>query len=314
MIDSGNIGHLYNQRLLKMASTGGSLDEILMLLNRAEIDCRNNEGMTPLHIATSRGDIQIVNILINNGAGVDKADIRGTTPLIVACSIGNVEIVNALVAANADVNKVAKHGATPLLMASYSDINHLEVIKILINNGADYYKADYNGDTPISLAKKKGHTARIQYFQDLNWQRRRSLYLMRLYEDHEENKTHSPTALGRFLIDKTDRTGQDIRRIVASFLWWDREKEEVEEEKVVVVVVVVVEVRHISTFIATTVDSGGIDSSFLQKKMMDHSLLRQMDRSWVILSYKEWWCYSNRRRKENKKSTKYKQKHKHKAR
>ena len=218
MIDSGNIGHLYNQRLLNMASTGGSLDEILMLLNRAEIDCRNNEGMTPLHIATSRGDIQIVNILINNGAGVDKADIRGTTPLIVACSIGNVEIVNALVAANADVNKVAKHGATPLLMASYSDINHLEVIKILINNGADYYKADYNGDTPISLAKKKGHTARIQYFQDLNWQRRRSLYLMRLYEDHEENKTHSPTALGRFLIDKTDRTGQDIRRIVASFL------------------------------------------------------------------------------------------------
>ena len=66
MIDSGNIGHLYNQRLLNMASTGGSLDEILMLLNRAEIDCRNNEGMTPLHIATSRGDIQIVNILINN--------------------------------------------------------------------------------------------------------------------------------------------------------------------------------------------------------------------------------------------------------
>ena len=114
MIDSGNIGHLYNQRLLKMASTGGSLDEILMLLNRAEIDCRNNEGMTPLHIATSRGDIQIVNILINNGAGVDKADIRGTTPLIVACSIGNVEIVNALVAANAPVLRGGPDGPTPV--------------------------------------------------------------------------------------------------------------------------------------------------------------------------------------------------------
>ena len=37
-------------------------------------------------------------------------------------------------------------------------------------------------------------------------------------EDHEENKAHRPTVLGRFLVDKNDQEGQDIKRLIASYL------------------------------------------------------------------------------------------------
>lgn len=222
MIAEDRITYLYNQCLLKMCHHGDSVEDLLVLLQNSEINCINNhnENRTPLLIVTSRGYTDFVQVLLDNGADVDKADIRGITPLVLACSIGALDLVKLFIDAQANVNTITKYGATPLLIASYSgdDEERTEIIKLLVQNGGDIFQKDYNGDTVLSLAKKKNHAARIKFFLDILWKRRKSLYLMRLWADHHENIAHSPTILGMFLVDKNNILAQDIRRKVAAFL------------------------------------------------------------------------------------------------
>jgi ankyrin repeat protein len=73
---------------------------------------------TPLHIASSNGDIEIVKLLIENGADVNKQNKDGTTALYIASQRGDIEIVKLLIQNGADVNKQNKDGKTALYIAS----------------------------------------------------------------------------------------------------------------------------------------------------------------------------------------------------
>lgn len=61
-----------------------------MLLNTPgiDIDARNNYGQSPLHIAASRGNWQVVNLLLTAGADPQLTDQRGLTPGILALKRG----------------------------------------------------------------------------------------------------------------------------------------------------------------------------------------------------------------------------------
>ena len=44
----------------------------------------NEYGITPLHVAASRGDTAAAETLIDNGADVNAKDVIGSTPLFLA--------------------------------------------------------------------------------------------------------------------------------------------------------------------------------------------------------------------------------------
>ncbi|KZP09040.1 ankyrin, partial [Athelia psychrophila] len=62
----------------------------------------------------SSGSIDITRFLIDQKAEVDKPDNSGWTPLHIAASAGQEEIVKELVGAGADVNRKNDKGITPL--------------------------------------------------------------------------------------------------------------------------------------------------------------------------------------------------------
>ena len=73
--------------------------------------------------------------MVRLGVDVNKAidNEDGATPLCIASQNGHLEIVKVLIAAGADVNQATKNGCTPLYVASL--YGHLEVIKVLIASG-----------------------------------------------------------------------------------------------------------------------------------------------------------------------------------
>ena len=62
----------------------------------------NKKGWTPLHYAATSGDVEIINVLLEESAYVDAESPNGTTPLMMAARGGSVDAVNALLTGGAD--------------------------------------------------------------------------------------------------------------------------------------------------------------------------------------------------------------------
>ncbi|MBO4520093.1 MAG: ankyrin repeat domain-containing protein [Alphaproteobacteria bacterium] len=99
-------------------------------------------------------NIKAVQNLINSGADVNEPDENGFTPLMIATTGQNRKIVKALIKAGANVNEPLKNGETPLMHAVAKWCADPKIIKILINAGADINARDAHGKTPLMYASE----------------------------------------------------------------------------------------------------------------------------------------------------------------
>ncbi len=81
---------------------------------------------------------------------VDKQTKFGTTPLHVAATVGDSEMVALLVVCGADVNAADGEGCTALHMAIKR--GHIALFESLLSYGADATKRDDKGRTPLDCA------------------------------------------------------------------------------------------------------------------------------------------------------------------
>ena len=139
----------------------------------SDIDMRDKDGNTPLHLACDKGDLEEVKNLIGKGADVNAQnnpmnfpfDWGKSTPLHVACSGVNIEIVDFLLENGAEVNLDDESGNTPLhncfneFMPRDEDTNYdnmgsdnLTLVKLLVENGAIVDSKNDEDETPLSRA------------------------------------------------------------------------------------------------------------------------------------------------------------------
>lgn len=78
----------------------------LLVASGADVKARTAAGVTPLHIASARGDEDLGAFLVSKGADVKAADSRGVTPLHFAAASGAAGLADLLIAGGADVNPV----------------------------------------------------------------------------------------------------------------------------------------------------------------------------------------------------------------
>lgn len=112
-----------------------------------------NALSTPLYLAVSNSDIDIVKFLLDNGADINKCK---SPPLHKAINLGNVEMVKLLVDHGADIEQVYL-GNSPLYLALCK--RNTNITKYLLERGADpntlfinYCDAIYN-KIPIDIFK-----------------------------------------------------------------------------------------------------------------------------------------------------------------
>ncbi|MDV6248809.1 ankyrin repeat domain-containing protein [Wolbachia endosymbiont of Zaprionus taronus] len=131
----------------------GRTDVVNTLIDKkAEINAKDRQGRTPLHWAASKGGIEVVNALIEKGADVNAVNKYGDAPLRFAARDGHIDIVKALIQGGANVNARNSDG-TPL----HTAYGHEEIVKLLIEKGADVNAVNSNGDTPLRFADRNGH-------------------------------------------------------------------------------------------------------------------------------------------------------------
>lgn len=117
------------------AARRGELELLESLLNRgATMNFSDQYGLTALHMAAIKGKKDAVLILLEYGADLECQDGEGHTPLHLAVEGGSFETVELLINRGADVNAVSKKGATPLQLSSLIGLD--EISQLLLDKVA----------------------------------------------------------------------------------------------------------------------------------------------------------------------------------
>jgi hypothetical protein len=96
--------------------------------------------------------VRIVSLLLKAGASTKmRGRVRETTPLHQACKKGNLAIVELLLQAKADVHAWDSMGFTPVHVAC--NRNHLDVAILLLLAGADLRRRDDAARTPLDVCR-----------------------------------------------------------------------------------------------------------------------------------------------------------------
>lgn len=121
---------------------------------RADVTLTDDGGRTPLHIAAQNGYGQnSVFLLLQRGASIEASCKRGQLPLhIAAANPYGVTSVRHLLSYGADVNAQNGQLRTPLHGAAGVWYRGIDSVKVLVGCGANIAAIDMDGHTPLHMA------------------------------------------------------------------------------------------------------------------------------------------------------------------
>jgi quinoprotein dehydrogenase-associated probable ABC transporter substrate-binding protein len=158
-----NLGHW---TALMYAAWDDSPEMVTVLAKHgAKLDAVDNDGLTPLAIASQNAKIKAAEALVTAGADVNSPVAKGGyTPLMLAALSGSSDLATSLIGRGAKVNAVNPGGLTALMIAAAND--HRPVVAVLIKSGADVNARSVDGRTALSIAQADNNEALIRLLED----------------------------------------------------------------------------------------------------------------------------------------------------
>ncbi|XP_046548424.1 fibronectin type 3 and ankyrin repeat domains protein 1-like [Haliotis rubra] len=154
---------------LHNASKIGDLSRVNVILSqgRANIDCQEWIGRTPVIWAALKGYREVVELLVTKGANVKLTDRFGINILHSACLGGDVDVVKYFHSHDmADIDSRAQCKRTPMMLAAEN--GHKEVVELLVGEGADMSLVDKQHDNIFNCAIRGGHVKVMKHIVSQN--------------------------------------------------------------------------------------------------------------------------------------------------
>ncbi|MDB5757491.1 MAG: hypothetical protein JWM30_780 [Burkholderia sp.] len=148
---------------LAVAACNGYTEVLALLLKAPGIDLNlaDFDGCTPLSHGAKNDHAAVVKQLKAAGAKVDVADLKGNTALMKAAHGGFIGSVQALLQhPRIRIDQRGEHDATALHFAAAS--GHAVAVQVLLHAGANTGLLTTNGDSAFDLAVRFRHTAAIE--------------------------------------------------------------------------------------------------------------------------------------------------------
>ncbi|MBI4472794.1 MAG: ankyrin repeat domain-containing protein, partial [Acidobacteria bacterium] len=139
-------------RLVNAAMQGNLKSVQSLLQQKADVNGATADGMTALHWAAFKDDLEMADLLLKAGADV-KAKVRvgGITPLSMAARNGNADMLKLFLKTGADPNATVVNGTTVLMEAALS--GSVDAINVLLDAGANPNAwENVNGQTALMFA------------------------------------------------------------------------------------------------------------------------------------------------------------------
>ena len=147
---------------LVQAVQNGDIQAVRSLLQqKADVNAAQGDGMTALHWAVYKDDLETAQLLLQAGANVNVTTrINALTPLIMASKNGDAALIAALLKSGADSNTATTDGMTPLMAAAAS--GHVDAAALLLDQGANVNaKEASHGQTALMFAAAENRGAMI---------------------------------------------------------------------------------------------------------------------------------------------------------
>ncbi len=147
---------------LQFAVRGEALDASKYLLEvGANIEIKDQEGNTPLLLASFLGWNKGIELLVYGGANIEAQDHQGASSLHLAVTFQQLEMIKLLCDHSANINIQTLKKITPLCQAVH--MGNLLICKYLVEKGADVEIKNAMGGNPLSTAAHYGHAEIVDY-------------------------------------------------------------------------------------------------------------------------------------------------------
>lgn len=146
---------------LHFAAQVGNLAEMSELLQQTNVNARDGQGSTALHLAVKRGKTDAIKLLLRSGADVNAADANGNTPLILAATEGLGELLSLLLDHGARAAMVNQQ-KTSAFLAAVRRGDAAAVTLLLEMHHADPDQADENDFTALHRAASNSNTDMVR--------------------------------------------------------------------------------------------------------------------------------------------------------
>lgn len=159
-------GIIYACYSVAQRNSKGALDIVRSLLeNGSAVQAKDSDGKTALHHAAAGANVEVARILIAHGADVNASDNHGTTAVnVVSLLNDDTSVTELLLNHGAEINN--KNGSSPGLLYAAA-AGHVRSLRLLISKGANINSAGSQGTTVLMEAASGGHVEVIDTLLDL---------------------------------------------------------------------------------------------------------------------------------------------------